>query len=69
MKYYLATDCGGTKIASVIFDETLKIHAKTEFLGGANAKTLSSDVLNANIRGALEEVKAQLGVKNIEKMY
>lgn len=69
MKYYLATDCGGTKIASVIFDETLKIHAKTEFLGGANAKTLSPDVLNANIRGALEDVKEELGGKKIEKMY
>ncbi len=69
MKYYLATDCGGTKIASIIFDENLKIHAKTEFRGGSNAKTLPPEVLNENIRGALTDVKNCLGGKKIEKMY
>ena len=69
MKYFLAVDCGGTKIASVVFDETLKIHEKTEFSGGANAKTLSSEVLNSNIRNALTDVKNHLGDKKIEKMY
>lgn len=69
MKYYLAVDCGGTKIAFAVFDEQLKIHSKGEFKGGANAKTLSRDVLNANIKNALSDVRAVLDGKSIEAIY
>ena len=69
VKYYLAVDCGGSKIASLIFDESLKIHTKTEFSGGANAKTLPPDVLCENIKNALCDVKRCAGGKKIEKIY
>ena len=69
VKYYLAVDCGGTKIASVLFDENLKIHANMEFSGGANAKTLPYEVLCGNIKNALNDVKKSADGKQIEKIF
>lgn len=69
VKYFLAMDAGGTKVASVIFDEELKIHSQISFEGGLNAKTLSPDVLHGNIKNALLQVKDASCGKKIEKIF
>jgi len=68
MKYYLSVDAGGTKIASVLFNEEYQL-CGIGYGGGVNTNFETIDNVRRNIEQTITEVLKDTEVKIIEHVY
>ena len=68
MKYYLSVDAGGTKIASVLFNEDYQL-CGVGYGGGVNTNFETLDKVLEHIEDTIREVLKDTDVEVIEHMY
>jgi N-acetylglucosamine kinase-like BadF-type ATPase len=68
MKYYLSVDAGGTKIASVLFNEEYQI-CGVGYGGGVNTNFETMDKVREHIEQTICEVLKGTEVQEIQHVY
>ncbi len=68
MKYYLSVDAGGTKIASILFDEEYRL-CGVGYGGGVNTNFETMENVRRSIEDTIRNVLKDTAVKTIEHVY
>lgn len=67
-KYYISADGGGTKLHSVLFDDSLNLISKSKS-GAVNPNFTEAETIESNMRDGIVQCLTGTGVDHIERLF